>query len=162
DPLAYALYFAFGGSGLILGIVGRIDAPIHKKSGERRAEWAIAIPPFTFLLMLILVPVCSNVEEARAREATRNSLKEIVFALHEYSDAHDRRFPPAAHGDRDGRPLLSWRVLVLPYLAQKPLYDQFRLDEPWDSPHNIRLLERIPPVFNLPLPCTLPPFSRPP
>src|SRR5262249_15980790 len=45
------------------------------------------------------------------------------------------------------RPLLSWRVLVLPYLEQDQLYREFKLDEPWDSEHNKRLIEKIPAVF---------------
>jgi hypothetical protein len=44
----------------------------------------------------------------------------------------------------DGTPLHSWRVLLLPYIEQDELYKQFKLGEPWDSPHNIRLLERMP------------------
>lgn len=47
----------------------------------------------------------------------------------------------------DGRPLLSWRVLILPYIEQDKLYKEFRLDEPWDSEHNIQLLERMPSVY---------------
>jgi hypothetical protein len=48
------------------------------------------------------------------------------------------------------RPLLSWRVLILPYLEKQELYKQFRLDEPWDSPHNLPLLEQMPVVYALP------------
>ena len=47
----------------------------------------------------------------------------------------------------DGRPLYSWRVLLLPYIEQEPLFKEFHLDEPWDSEHNIRLLERMPTVY---------------
>jgi hypothetical protein len=48
---------------------------------------------------------------------------------------------------KDGKPLHSWRVLLLPYLDQEDLYQQFKLDQPWDSPHNIQLLPRIPPAY---------------
>ena len=47
----------------------------------------------------------------------------------------------------DGTPLLSWRVLLLPYIEQQDLFDEFRLDEPWDSEHNIRLLPRMPATY---------------
>ena len=50
------------------------------------------------------------------------------------ADAKD--FPPAYTADKDGKPLLSWRVLILPYLGAGELYKQFHLDEPWDSEHN--------------------------
>ncbi len=54
---------------------------------------------------------------------------------------------PAAVYDKNGKPLLSWRVLVLPYIEQDELYKEFHLDEPWDSDHNKKLLEKMPPTF---------------
>jgi hypothetical protein len=47
----------------------------------------------------------------------------------------------------DGKPLLSWRVLILPFIEQDELYKQFKLDEPWDSPHNIQLLQKMPQIY---------------
>jgi hypothetical protein len=66
--------------------------------------------------------------------------------MHGYHDQH-RRLPPAAVCGEDGKPLLSWRVLLLPFLEQKELYDRFHLNEPWDSPHNLGLFAEIPRVF---------------
>lgn len=51
--------------------------------------------------------------------------------------------------------MLSWRVLLLPYLEggdEKSLYARFHLDEPWDSPHNQQLLAEMPKVYRRPLP----------
>jgi hypothetical protein len=48
---------------------------------------------------------------------------------------------------QDGKALLSWRVLLLPFLGEEDLYQAFRLDEPWDSPHNVHLLRRMPLVY---------------
>jgi RNA polymerase sigma factor (sigma-70 family) len=53
---------------------------------------------------------------------------------------------PAVPG-AGGKPLLSWRVALLPYLEQGALYRQFKLDEPWDSPHNKKLLAKIPAIY---------------
>jgi hypothetical protein len=58
-----------------------------------------------------------------------------------------KTLPPAAVRGPDGKPLLSWRVLMLPYIEQDELFREFKLDEPWDSPHNIKLLERMPPTY---------------
>ena len=58
--------------------------------------------------------------------------------------------PAAAAFDKDGKALLSWRVLLLPYLEQRELYDQFHLDEAWDSPHNKPLIDKMPRVFQCP------------
>jgi prepilin-type processing-associated H-X9-DG protein len=66
--------------------------------------------------------------------------------MHAYEKAH-RRFPAAASHDKDGKPLLSWRVHLLPYLGHQDLYKQFKLDEPWDGPHNKKLLARMPDVY---------------
>ncbi|OAI54196.1 hypothetical protein AYO44_15355 [Planctomycetaceae bacterium SCGC AG-212-F19] len=78
-----------------------------------------------------------------------NNLKQIGLAFHIYHDEHGH-FPLAAHYSPDGRPLLSWRVLLLPYLEEQPLYQRFHLDEPWDSPHNIKLLEEMPRIYRRP------------
>jgi hypothetical protein len=59
-------------------------------------------------------------------------------------------FPPAASFTPDGKPLLSWRVLILPQLDQRQLYEQFHLNESWDSPHNRTLIAKIPDVYRLP------------
>jgi hypothetical protein len=60
-----------------------------------------------------------------------------------YADQHGR-LPPAVVYGKNGQPLYSWRVLILPWMEQQELYKQFHLDEPWDSPHNIQLLECMP------------------
>src|SRR5262249_52947907 len=62
----------------------------------------------------------------------------------------NKRFPAAAIVDKDGKPLLSWRVAILPYLDEKELYEQFHLDEPWDSEHNRKLIDRMPAVYTNP------------
>jgi beta-lactamase regulating signal transducer with metallopeptidase domain len=84
----------------------------------------------------------------RNRAEAINSLKQIMLALHNYASTHDDRFPPIAT-DSGNRRNLSWRVLILPYLGQdeQALYQQFKLDEPWDSPNNKRLIERMPAAF---------------
>jgi hypothetical protein len=70
----------------------------------------------------------------------------VALALHNYHDKHGR-LPPAVVYGEDGKPLHSWRVLLLPFIAQGELYREFKLDEPWDSPHNLALLPRMPATF---------------
>jgi prepilin-type processing-associated H-X9-DG protein len=83
---------------------------------------------------------------------SQNNLKQITLALHNYHDVNGC-FPPAVVRDKDGRPLYSWRLLVLPYLEAGDLYARFKLDEAWDGPHNRELLAEMPKVF-------APPFVR--
>jgi hypothetical protein len=73
---------------------------------------------------------------------------------------------PGSEGEReparvgkDGRALLSWRVALLPYLDEEALYKQFHLDEPWDSPHNKKLLPRMPKVYAPPRRATRAPYT---
>jgi Protein of unknown function (DUF1559) len=90
------------------------------------------------------------VREAAARVVSANNLKQIAFAMHAYAEAHDGRLPPAVLRDAQGKPLLSWRVLILPYLEKESLYQQFHLDEPWDGSHNIALLSSMPKIYSAP------------
>ena len=86
------------------------------------------------------------VRRARIARPSVNNLKELTQAMHMYHDVF-ATFPPPVICGKDGKPLLSWRVAILPYLGQKELFDEFKLEEPWDSPHNIKLLPRMPQVF---------------
>lgn len=85
--------------------------------------------------------------ESTWRQQRMNQFKQLALAMHNYHDVN-KHFPPAAICDKEGRPLLSWRVAILPYLEQNSLYQQFHLDEPWDSPHNIKLLHVFPSIFH--------------
>jgi prepilin-type processing-associated H-X9-DG protein len=99
---------------------------------------------------LVLPAFWAAREWARERRCADN-LKQIALAMHNFETANGA-FPPAAITDRQGQPLLSWRVAILPYLGPEgaALYREFRLDEPWDSPHNRRLLDRMPAVYACP------------
>jgi hypothetical protein len=79
------------------------------------------------------------------------NLRMLAGVMHTHADTTGH-FPPAAITDKDGKPLLSWRVAVLPLLGEDELYKRFNLDEPWDGPNNKKLLARMPAVFEPPLP----------
>lgn len=85
--------------------------------------------------------------DRKARARSFKSLKTIAVAMKGFAAATgERRLPPAAIR-KNGKPLLSWRVAILPYLGQRALYDKFHLDEPWNSPHNQKLLTQMPDVY---------------
>jgi hypothetical protein len=77
------------------------------------------------------------------RTMATNNLKQIGLAMHNFHDSHNR-FPAAVIRDEDGKSLLSWRVQLLPFLEEAPLFQEFHMDEPWDSPHNKALISRMP------------------
>lgn len=81
------------------------------------------------------------------RVIARRKLEQIAVATSRYN-SRTGRFPNDVYSP-DGRPLLSWRVVILPELGLEALYREFRLDEPWDSEHNRKLLPRMPDVYAL-------------
>jgi len=81
-----------------------------------------------------------------AAASSMNKVKNIATALLAYHKDKGK-FPPAATLSKEGKPLLSWRVQILPYLGHNFLYKQFRQNEPWDSEHNKKFIRRIPPSF---------------
>jgi hypothetical protein len=89
------------------------------------------------------------VERTRGIERSGSDLKQILLALHNYEGATGT-LPPHAIYSKAGKPLLSWRVALLPYLGHQELYKQFKLDEPWDSAHNKKLIDRMPKVYRSP------------
>ncbi|MEX2141125.1 MAG: DUF1559 domain-containing protein [Pirellulales bacterium] len=101
------------------------------------------------VLVALLLPAIQAAREAARRTASMNNMKQINLALLNYLDAN-KSFPARAILDKQGKPLLSWRVQILPYIEENELYQQFRLDEPWDSEHNKKLLAQVPAVYRNP------------
>lgn len=96
-----------------------------------------------------VMPATDAVRVGAARTSEQNNLKQIALAMHNYESAY--RHMPSAVFSKDGKKaLLSWRVALLPYLEQEKLYREFKLDEPWDSEHNKKLLAKMPDVFKDP------------
>lgn len=94
----------------------------------------------------LLTPIVRKMLEASQHSQRINNLKQIALAMHSYHDVY-KSFPATASYDKQDRPLLSWRVHLLPFVGENELYNQFRLDEPWDSEHNRKLIERMPAVY---------------
>ncbi|MCL2304700.1 MAG: DUF1559 domain-containing protein [Planctomycetaceae bacterium] len=105
----------------------------------------VALTLVYFVVSLLITQVFVTPESAR-RTLCTNNLKNIGHALHNYHDKY-QCFPPAYTVDENGQPLHSWRVLLLPFLEEQALYEQIRLDEPWDSEYNKQFHDKIPCVF---------------
>jgi prepilin-type processing-associated H-X9-DG protein len=101
------------------------------------------------MLTALLLPAVQAGRETARRMQSSNNLKQIGLAMLNAEHAN-KSFPPAYTADKDGKPLLSWRVHILPYLDQNDLYKQFHLDEPWDSEHNKPLVAQMPAVYKHP------------
>jgi hypothetical protein len=96
-----------------------------------------------------LTEAARQLPKAANRTQSQNNLRQLMIAMHNYNDTYGH-LPPVAVFDKSGKPILSWRVLILPFIEQDALYKQFRLDEPWDSEHNKKLLQQVPPVYAAP------------
>jgi hypothetical protein len=88
-------------------------------------------------------------QAAAERNSTMSKMLQIGLALQSYHSAHGT-FPARAIFDKQGKPLLSWRVQILPMLEEDALFKEFHLDEPWDSQHNKPLVAKMPAVFRDP------------
>src|SRR5262249_11057060 len=85
-----------------------------------------------------------------AHSALTGHMLQICSALRSTSDTNGQLPTPAYAKDPtvpDAKALLSWRVTILPYLGESSLYKEFKLDEPWDSPNNLKLLPKMPKIF---------------
>jgi len=124
---------------LVPGVQGdQLTREWNESDGGLQSAAALLIPPLA---------------QARAGGATArsvNNLKQFGLAMHSYADKY-KTFPPRAILSTDGKPLLSWRVALLPFLDANDLYKEFHLDEPWDSEHNRALIDRMPALFRSPL-----------
>ena len=98
-------------------------------------------------LIGLLLPAVQAGRQAAMRMDASNNLKQLGLAMHNYESAYRTLPATAILQQGTGKPLLSWRVAILPYIEQAALYNQFHLDEPWDSEHNIKLLDMMPAVY---------------
>src|SRR5262245_52749889 len=110
---------------------------------------ALVLVGILALVAALLLPAPRQAREAARRMQCSNHLKEIGLALQNYHDVY-QSFPPAYVANGEGRPMHSWRVLILPYLGHKALYDQYHFDEPWDGPNNSQLHKEKVSVFCCP------------
>lgn len=111
-----------------------------QRRGFSFIELLVVLAILGIVVAILLPPVTRSSRGGARRTQCRNNLKQIGLALHNYHDAFGA-FPPAYTVDADGKPLHSWRTLLLPYLDQKPLYDRLDLSKPWDDPVNAAVFE---------------------
>ncbi len=114
-----------------IGLYAKVDAERARRVGELAA------------------PALLAARAGALRDRSLNNLKQIAIAFHNYHDTY-RTFPAAAQIGPKNIPH-SWRVTLLPFLEQLPLFQEYRQDEPWDSPHNLQVAAKMPDVFRCPL-----------
>lgn len=155
--LAMGVLFFFaclsGIPAILLGRQALID--INRSGGQlrgkKRAVIGIVLGVMGCLFTVgFFLPAYRSAREGARRSQCVSNLKWIGLAMTNYYSTHDC-LPPAAITDKNGKPLLSWRVAMLPFTDPGgSLYAKFHLDEPWDSPHNLALVNQMPLVYACP------------
>ncbi len=150
----YPLVAVIGAVGLVVGFFGRGNL----KAAGLTLNGLVLIPALIMSVMLLtvgtaamtaMVPAVGQAREAAKRTQCKNNLKQIALALHTYHDAYGS-FPPAYLADDNGKPMHSWRVLILPFIEQRALYDRYDFTKPWDAPENRNVLDKMPDIFKCP------------
>lgn len=126
------------------------DANLERRQQNERLALtmkgdAALMPATNGVLIALLLPAVQAARDAARRAQATNNLKMIGLAMHNHADVF-KMFPRSSY-TQDGKPLLSWRVHILPFIEQQQLYRQFRLDEPWHSEHNKALIAKMPDVY---------------
>jgi hypothetical protein len=141
-----------GGEGkkLFAQIKATLDAIVVEQKGADVVVRAKTEAAGAVIGVALLLPAVQKVRGAATRAQSSNNLRQLALAMINYADSHGGQLPPAVIRGKDGKPLYSWRVELLPYLEQHALYNEFHKDEAWNSAHNFKLLTRMPRVFALP------------
>lgn len=142
-----------GGPDVQQSVTGALEELLGKVEFQVRGKDLVATATTPAGLKDSLAKAFATATKESALLSHANDLKQYGVALHTYHDVW-RCWPISdvkkEHFDKNGKPFLSWRVHVLPYMEQQPLYDKFHLDEPWDSEHNLKLAEYLPPYLKRP------------
>lgn len=131
--------------------------PLPPRRGTSRATGCNSTALQIGLVLLIgcIVFTClfpmdfGDVREAANRSSCSNNLKQIALALHNYHDTY-KALPPQSIRDENGRPMHSWRTLLLPFLEEETVYREYNFDQPWDSPHNREVCRKAISTFRCP------------
>lgn len=122
------------------------------------AVWKFEVGLFTKLLLwsglllvflAVIIPPVGHPRRPSVRAQCLNNMRQLALACHNYHSAYGR-LPPPFTVDDDGKPLHSWRVLILPFIEEQALYEDLDLTKPWNDPVNMKHAHRMPDIFLCP------------
>ena len=132
------------------GVANREDlrmSQLRPTTGLRRSGQVVAIGWSSLAILGLAGLLGADEPDPKALVQVKRHLARIVEEMLRYRGPDGKSSLARAIVNKDGKPLLSWRVAILPLLGEEALYKQFKLDEPWDSPHNKPLVAKMPAVF---------------
>ena len=109
----------------------------------------LAATPFIVLIIAFVMSLLPRGHQPQYQNSCANKIRQLTIAALNYESGR-RRLPAAYTVDSDGRRLHSWRVELLPFMEEKPLYEEIRRDEQWNSDHNQRVGARRIPMLECP------------
>ncbi len=135
----------------VLGHIEPTVAAVYRKSNGFYSETSQTFPGLNLLAGSVIsaravAPAAKRLRSSANRSRSTNNMRQMMIGLHSFHNDW-KAFPAAYSVDQNGKPLLSWRVHILPYLDEADLYKQFNLDEPWDSDHNKKLIAKMPQIY---------------
>lgn len=130
-------------------------SPLGSVKGRRFPTY-IKVLILLGIVVALLLPAVQAAREAARLMHCAKCVKQINLAIFNYAQSY-KCLPPAFIADKNGKPMHSWRVLILPFTERQDLYSQYRFDEPWNSPHNSTLADKIPFVYRCPTDTTAKP-----
>jgi hypothetical protein len=145
----------FGETGILPGVLIPVAwaCVFYSRSRPTALGIVCAVSILCACLIAMLLPAVQSHRTHARRSVCKSNLKQIGLALHNYHDIYGS-FPPAYIADENGKPMHSWRVLILPFIDLPQLYEEYSFDEPWDGPNNSKLASKMPPTYACPSSAT--------
>ncbi len=149
-------------AGLLLAVLGLlIVLSVHRRlfpSDRGGVDLGGCLSGLLIMLLLgiLLLPAFPHAGESSRRAQCRNNLRQLALAFDLYRETYGH-YPPPYIADADGKPMHSWRVLILPFIEERSLFDAYDMKEPWDGPHNSQLVAQMPQAFRCPSDGQMPP-----
>ncbi len=140
-----------GTSGPCVSCGNRVTVPAAvERQGKTGCVIAGAVLGVLLVLgLLALLPLVNVTSKSAKRTSCMNNLRQLTIAVHNYHQVYGM-LPPAYVADEQGKPMHSWRVLMLPFVEQAVMYESYRFEEPWNSVNNRAATAVAPSVFQCP------------
>lgn len=122
---------------------------IKISAADKQVNVSAKLDSGVYTAMTLLLPAVQSARGAARRTQAANNLKQILLAMHNYHSAYGH-LPTAVMKDKESGVERSWRIDLLPFLDQAQLWNQYAMNEPWDSPNNLKVLEQMPAVYAAP------------
>lgn len=135
------LFLFWGHEAAGLAIIALFPALLFAALRYCRAYWgwscitALVVLVTIFITLDVMFPAVSSARKAAQQSCCLNNMRNLGLALHNYHSVYGQ-LPPAFVSDKTGRPMHSWRTLLLPFIEQHALHEKYDFEKPWDSPEN--------------------------